>query len=410
MQNTPNITPSTLKIAWISDFPIEWLAELPEELRGLPRRHPLTWQRVLLGELQRRPELELHVVAVRRGIRASVSFARQGVVYHVLKAPAKSGAPTLYWVDTFLIRRALRQLRPAVVHAWGTERGAGLIAARLGYPSLLTMQGIMKWYGEVVPLHAYEKMVAILEGFTLKRAQDVTTESKFGVGYLRERYPRLSVHQVEHAPNWLFHRVIRKPRVSPLRLVCIGTLEYRKGTDVLLQALDQVVREASFELVLIGGGPTTPYMLDLKRTISLGLWNRIQFQTGVDGGGSGKGAGAGNDAGVPDAGGHEPERGEGSGRGGCAGSGEQGGRDSRLHIPGQERGALCAGGCGGVRGGVAGGIRGSGVQARDGGCGDVEGSAGVFVTGADGRTIQRTVPGVGIAAAKRKVAWVRVAC
>lgn len=278
LQNTPNITRSTLKIAWISDFPIEWLPELPEELRGLPRRHPLTWQRVLLGELQRRPELELHVVAVRRGIRASVSFARQGVVYHVLKAPPKSGVPTLYWVDTFLIRRALRHLRPSVVHAWGTERGAGLIAARLGYPSLLTMQGILKWYGEVVPLHAYEKMVAILEGFTLKRAHDVTTESKFGVGYLRERYPRLSVHQVEHAPNWLFHRVIRKPRVSPLRLVCVGTLEYRKGTDVLLQALDQVVREASFELVLIGGGPTTPYMLDLKRTISLGLWNRIQFR------------------------------------------------------------------------------------------------------------------------------------
>ena len=40
-----------LKVAWISYFPIEWLPDLPEPLRGLPRMHPASWQRVLLQEL-----------------------------------------------------------------------------------------------------------------------------------------------------------------------------------------------------------------------------------------------------------------------------------------------------------------------------------------------------------------------
>jgi len=40
-------------------------------------------------------------------------------------------AATLHWVDTLLIRRALRQIQPDLVHAWGNERGAALVATRL---------------------------------------------------------------------------------------------------------------------------------------------------------------------------------------------------------------------------------------------------------------------------------------
>ena len=41
-------------------------------------------------------------------------------------------------VDTVLIRRALRAIKPDVVHAWGTEQGAALVANRLGYPRVAT--------------------------------------------------------------------------------------------------------------------------------------------------------------------------------------------------------------------------------------------------------------------------------
>jgi hypothetical protein len=34
-----------LTVAWISDFPIEWLPDMPETVRTPHRRHPATWQK-----------------------------------------------------------------------------------------------------------------------------------------------------------------------------------------------------------------------------------------------------------------------------------------------------------------------------------------------------------------------------
>lgn len=48
-----------MTVAWISFFPIEWLPDIPEELRRLPWMHPATWQRVLLAELEKIPSLRL---------------------------------------------------------------------------------------------------------------------------------------------------------------------------------------------------------------------------------------------------------------------------------------------------------------------------------------------------------------
>src|SRR5438128_6135996 len=97
-----------LTVAWISDFPVEWLPEVPEPLRKLPRKHPATWQIVLLSEFERNPRLRLHIILLRQRIAASLSFERRGVVFHVLKAPAFMRLGSLFWADTFLIRRVCR--------------------------------------------------------------------------------------------------------------------------------------------------------------------------------------------------------------------------------------------------------------------------------------------------------------
>ena len=141
-----------LKIAWISDFPVEWLPNLPPELGDWPRRHPATWQMALLAEFAKVPALDLHVVALRKQIRREFSFAHSGATFHLLPAAPWARLASLFWVDTLLIRRLFRRLRPDLVHAWGTEKGSGLIAHRLGFPYLMTIQGLFCWYKELVPL------------------------------------------------------------------------------------------------------------------------------------------------------------------------------------------------------------------------------------------------------------------
>ncbi len=267
----------TLRVAWFTYFPIEWLDGLPEELASLPRMHPATWQRVLFDELQKEPNLELHIVVLRKQFPRSLTFQRGNATFHCIRVPGGLRAPSLFWLDTWCVSRVLKSVRPHMVHAWGMENGAGLIASRLGYPSLVTMQGILNWILELGLGNRYLRFVARLEKHALRRLKHVTAESSFAIRYLRERYPTLDLRQVEHAPNWSFHQAPRKPQLKPLRLITVGTLGHAKGTDVLLQALDPLCANWDFRLTLIGGAQ--PQVLEeYRRSVSAELWSRIDFK------------------------------------------------------------------------------------------------------------------------------------
>jgi glycosyltransferase involved in cell wall biosynthesis len=266
-----------LRVAWISFFPVEWLPEAPPEVKALPRLHPATWQRVLLGELKQVPNLELHVIAVRKQFPRNLSFCCEGASFHCLKVPGGLRTLSLFWWETLLIRRCLKRIAPDIVHAWGTERGAALVASRCSYPYLVTMQGLLEWYGQLVDLGRYMNLEARLERTSLRRASVATVESNFGVAWLRQHYPHLEVHQVEHAPHRVFRSVQRRPVIKPLRFLFAGNLSRVKGTDLLLRALDRLRSELDFRLT-IASAINTHFPEDLKRCASNELWARVELR------------------------------------------------------------------------------------------------------------------------------------
>lgn len=276
---TARLPGQPLTVAWISDYPVEWMPDLPGPLRGLPRQHPATWAMVLLDEFKRREDLRVHVIALRGKALGHVSFEREGATYHVLKAPAYGRLLTLFWWDTFLIRKLLKRINPDVVHAWGTERGAALIAGRLGRPYVATMQGLLTWYARMDPdANRFMKLMARFEGPSLRRARVATAESRFAVRYLRERHPRLHVVQAEHAPNPVFYQVARRPEVDPPRMICVATLGYRKGTDLLLAAAQRLAADFDFRLTLVSG-PCKADWDALQPRFPASLWERVEIKT-----------------------------------------------------------------------------------------------------------------------------------
>jgi len=266
-----------LTIAWISDFPVEWLPDLPPDLRGWPRRHPATWQMALLTEFAKNPDIRLHVVLLRKQVGRELTFEHSGAVFHVLPAAPWARLGSLFWLDTLLIRRLLRKVRPDLVHAWGTEKGSGLIAHRLGYPYLMTIQGLFSWYKELVPLSRYDRFVERIERTTLRRATAVSAESNYTIRYIQERYPQLQLFQVEHVPNRVFFGVRRQPQDRPLHLVSVGTLGFRKGTDLLFRALEPLVAAVDFKLTVITN-PAAQFLEQARATVSEGLWRRMEFK------------------------------------------------------------------------------------------------------------------------------------
>lgn len=266
-----------LTVAWFSYFPVEWLSDIPAEVQRLPRTHPASWQRVLLTEFEKNPSLRLHVVVLRKQFERSLTFERKGVTFHLVKTPGGMRAPSLFWVDTFLIRRVLRPIKPDVVHAWGMEHGAALVANRLGYPRIATVQGLISWYATVSPPVWHDRVAGLLENYTLPRMPLVTTEARFSVQYLRQRFPGLRVEQVEHAPDPVFHQIVRRPQTKPFRFVFVGAFDHRKGGDVLLQSLDRLKSELDFELVVVGK-PRGTFLQSLQSSVSPEFWNRIIFK------------------------------------------------------------------------------------------------------------------------------------
>jgi glycosyltransferase involved in cell wall biosynthesis len=266
-----------LTVAWISDFPIEWLPDPPEAVKALPRRHPATWEMVLLDEFEKDPSLRVHTISLRPRLNRSFSFERNGTVHHVLKAASWLRLGSAFWWDALLIRRVCRQIQPNLVHAWGNEKGAGLLAHRLGFPYLMTIQGLFGWYKERVLLPAYDRLMERFERISLARAPLVTTESNFAVQYLRERYPRLRVEKAEHAPNRLFAQVKRRPETAQPHFLSLGTLGYRKGTDLLFQALERLSAEMPFKVTVISN-PNPDCVSGLRKQVSPKLWQRVQFK------------------------------------------------------------------------------------------------------------------------------------
>jgi glycosyltransferase involved in cell wall biosynthesis len=239
--------------------------------------HPAPWQRVLLEEFKSVPDLKLHVISVRNAFARSGTVELEGVTFHCLKVPRGMRTLSLFWWETMLIRRCLSRVRPHLVHAWGTERGAALVASRLKYPHLVTMQGLLAWCLEHVDLGWFVRLEARLEAISLRRASVVTAESSFAVNWLKARHPHLKVSQVEHAPSRLFHQVERRVASGPPQLLYVGSMCLLKGSDLLLQALDQLAPELDFRLTIVGPAPA-PFLERMKLLTSSALWQRIHFR------------------------------------------------------------------------------------------------------------------------------------
>jgi glycosyltransferase involved in cell wall biosynthesis len=269
-----------LRVAWFSYFPIEWQPDLPPELQGLPKLHPATWQTVLFNEFQNDPRLDLHILVLRKDFPRNLTIKRNNATIHCLKTAGGLRAGSFYWLDTFLIARRLREIKPDLVHAWGSEFGAAAVATRLHYPALITIQGILNWLKTIFPLNRHQRIGAFLEKRALKKARFVTAESSFSVGWLKQHYPHLQLRQIEHAPNPIFASVVRRPQTAALKFLCLASLSEAKGGGVLLQALSILEGKLDYRLIWIGSRDSK-LETQHRKALPSGFWNRITWKNNL---------------------------------------------------------------------------------------------------------------------------------
>lgn len=184
--------------------------------------------------------------------------------------------PLLLASQALALRRACRELQPALVHAhWIVPQGAvAVVAAGRGVPCLGTAHG-----GDIWALRRGRARRAL--AWTLRRLDLVTAVSGALRDAVREIAPETAV---EVAPMGIDTALFRPevggddenlwPQGAGLRLLFVGRLVEKKGLEILLRALADD-RGGGDRLVVVGGGPL--HVPLEQRARELGLTGRVRF-------------------------------------------------------------------------------------------------------------------------------------
>jgi glycosyltransferase involved in cell wall biosynthesis len=240
----------------------------------------------LVEALENHSELEIHVVACARSRMQTPSQLAKNIFYHGLLVPKWGFLRTGYVPCLRAVRSLLGRLQPDMVHGQGTERYAALAASLSGFPSVVTLHGIMSdtartlraWPG------SYHWIMARLETFALKRASGVMCNSRYTQQIITPRARR----------TWLVPNAVREIYLGPpvsvrqpnprLLLHIGGVCENKQQLKALELARSLWQRSKAFQLHFIGPVDTnSPYGREFLNQIphaeSAGYARFVGFKT-----------------------------------------------------------------------------------------------------------------------------------
>ncbi len=236
------------RIAILAGFPPHALPSLADQK---PRGHFATWLPQIARCYASASEFDIHWLMVSKTPISSEPIEYLGQTFHYLHVPGRLKALSGYTGNVRALNAALSRLSPDLVHAWGTEDSYGLAASVCKYPWVLSIQGIIREYIRQARMHPLEHLQAVYEWFILRRAKEITVESKWGEKVIQKLAPRARIHRVEYGVQELYFDAEWKPDSLRPRAIFIGTTDDRKGIEEAVRAFADS-RLANCELLIAG--------------------------------------------------------------------------------------------------------------------------------------------------------------
>ena len=218
------------------------------------------------------PEVEIHVVScVQQPVRSPEKIA-PNIFYHSLLVPKIGWLRTLYQGCIRATREKLRELKPDVVHAQGTERDCAMSAVFSGLPNVLTIHGNMRAIAPIFQARFgdYYWLTAKLEGFALRRTGGVFCNSAYTENLVAPLAPK-----TWRVPNALrlefFENVPSQKNPGVPALLNVGILQPRKQQLALLALARNLHRRGlKFEIQFAGDlAAKTEYGVAFNRELAL---------------------------------------------------------------------------------------------------------------------------------------------
>ncbi|MGD0351473.1 MAG: glycosyltransferase family 4 protein [Verrucomicrobiota bacterium] len=189
-------------------------------------------------------DVEVHILScAQRPMASSPEKLGRNIWYHSLHVPKIGWLRTFYQGCIRAVRKKLKEIRPDIVHGWGTERECALSAVLSGFPNVVTIQGNLAELARMARprIGSYLWLATRLENFTLPRTQGVFCNSTYTENLVRPRARKtwLVPHALRNAfsepvpettrPCVLLNAGVIDPRKRQLELLDVAEALYRRG-------------------------------------------------------------------------------------------------------------------------------------------------------------------------------------
>lgn len=249
-----------MRIAFLAHYPVSSLPGIRIS-RDSASEHQAGWISSLVRCLLQYLGCELHIVTYSALVDEDQTISSGNATYHVLRLPRmRSRLFTWFSLDRDLFRTKLVGINPDIVHGHGTESVYGYAALESGFPSIITIQGILSKIAMIHPgkgvsdFLANRAMVSI-ENRTIRRGRFFVANTPFAADYIRGMNFRATTFMIDNPVDRIYsNSAIRNP-TNAQTIVFVGTISRLKGTEELLRAFSRVAGLfKGIELKLIGYG------------------------------------------------------------------------------------------------------------------------------------------------------------
>lgn len=251
-----------MRVCLFADFPA---GALTGEGGGRGAGQMATWLPQLAQAFADIPGIELHWCVFSREVSRPRLEKRWGQFFHLLPGGRiTTGLLSMRLLPRMAFRRVLRDIRPDVIHCWGTEKMYSAALWEFQGPSILSVQGILTEYWKTGGMGGWRWwMLKEWEPPAIRRARVVTSESNWGLARIREIEAGVETRLVEYGVAPGFYDVAWRPDPRAPRILFAGTLGRTKGFDILLQMLRRH-RTLPWTLVVAGDGPLGAALRELR--------------------------------------------------------------------------------------------------------------------------------------------------
>jgi len=220
------------------------------------------------------PNLEVHILSCTQHPMSSPTKLAENISFHSLHVPKIGWLRTGYAGCILAVRKKLREIKPAIVHAQGTERDCAISAVFQKVPKVLTIHGNMR---AITKLHRHSPLSfwgiqSQLEAFCLPRFAGVVCISKYTQQQVSDLAKKTWL--LPNATENLFFES-RPPAVdpsSPPLVLVVANVDGRKNQNDLIRALDPLACRLRFALKFYGRCGEDSYGKEFRSLLETRPW------------------------------------------------------------------------------------------------------------------------------------------